>query len=70
MPVGRQIVKLIGWAFVIAGFLMRITGTTFSGTYLDRKGWQSSIMDGKALIFFGLVFLVYHYIILPKKNNA
>lgn len=53
-----KIVKFLGWALVIGGLIMRFTNTSFEGEYLDnRQGWVHSVMDGKVVIFFGLVLL-------------
>lgn len=70
MIMGKKIIKFIGWALIVAGFIMRFTGVAFSGEYLaHRGGWTSSVLDGKALVLFGLIFLVYYYLQFSKKKE-
>jgi hypothetical protein len=59
MKISKQIVKIIGWGFIIAGFIARFTNSSFSGGFSYRGyGWQNTTIRGNTLIFFGLVFLV------------
>jgi len=59
MKVSKQIVKIIAWGLIIAGFIVRFTNSSFSGGFSYKGyGWQNTTIGGNTLIFFGLVFLV------------
>jgi sulfite exporter TauE/SafE len=61
MQVSKIIVKVIGFGFVIAGIILRVAGVSVAGNNSFRGRSFSNVLDGKALILFGLVFLVISY---------
>jgi hypothetical protein len=70
LKTSKQIVKIIGWGFVIAGFIARFTNSSFSGGFFAKgRGWQNSTIGGNALIFFGLVFLVLLNVKKKETDN-
>lgn len=74
MKAAKSIVKFIGWALIIAGLIMRFTGVSFSGSFNTKNGSThshvNSTMDGKVVIFFGLVFLILHYFAFRAKDKS
>lgn len=64
-----KIVKGIGWALIGAGFIMRLANFTFEGEYQPRHyRAQPTILDGKIVMLFGLIFVVV-VMVQERKNK-
>lgn len=69
MKLARVVTLYLGVALAILGIMMELSHTTFAGRFQARRvGWVSSIMDGKTVIFFGLIFILLRQLLLSKRD--